>query len=159
MVFFGWLLGGPLMGFISQRIQSRRKLLIVGSIGAAITFGLVVYNPYLSPLTMAIVLCLFGFFCSAQILCFAIGRDYVEAKLAATAAGVINMLVMLSGMLLQPLMSKMLDWAWSGQMLHGLRVYSVNDYRIAMIILPVAFVISAMLAFTMRESYKTSNAQ
>ena len=130
---------------------------MVGSIGAAITFSIVVYNPFLSPVTMSIILGLFGFFCSAQVLCFAIGRDYVPAKLAATAAGVVNMLVMLSGMLLQPLMSKMLDWAWSGQTLHGLRVYSVNDYRIAMMILPVAFVISAMLAFTMRESYNSAH--
>ena len=77
----------------------------------------------------------------------------MHLKSAASAAAAINMLVMVSGMLLQPLMSRILDWAWSGQMSAGLREYSVNDYRIALTILPVALIISAVLAYFMRESF------
>jgi len=154
MVFLGWLIGSPLMGYLSQRMKSRRKLLVLGGVGAAITFSMLLYNPYLSPIVLGALLCLFGMFCSAENICFAVGRDYVDAKMAATAAGVINMLVMVSGMILQPIMSRMLDWAWGGQMSHGLRVYSVDDYRLAMLILPVAMFTAAILAYKMKESYK-----
>jgi MFS family permease len=158
MVFLGWLIGGPIMGYVSQRMKSRRKLLIYGSVGAAISFGIILLDPTMSPFALGALLCIFGVFCSAEILCFAIGRDYVDAKLAATAAGVINMLVMVSGMILQPLMSHMLDWAWGGQMSHGLRIYSINDYRLAMSILPIALIISAVLAYKMKESFTEGNA-
>ena len=153
-VFFGWLVGAPLMGILSQKLRTRRKLLMYGSLAAAGVFGTILMYPNLTPIEFGALLSLFGICCSAQILCFVVGRDYVDVKLAATAAGVINMLIMASGMLLQPLISKMLDWAWSGQMAHGLRVYSVNDYRLALTSLPVALVISAILAYFMKESYK-----
>jgi MFS family permease len=154
MVFLGWLVGGPLSGALSQLFQTRRKMLLIGSVGATVVFTFILVNPFVSTLTMALLLFVFGVFCSVQILCFAVARDYVDVKSAATATGVINMLVMVSGMLLQPLMSRMLDWAWSGQMMHGLRVYSVHDYRVAMAIMPVAMLISAVLALVMKESYK-----
>lgn len=153
MVFLGWLIGGPMSGLLSQHFKSRRQLLIWGSIAAALCFTFILYNPNVSSLAMGVLLFLFGIFCSPQVLCFAVGRDYVNVKLAASAAGAINMLVMVSGMILQPLMSRMLDWAWHGQMLDGLRLYSVNDYRVAMSILPVALIISAVLAYFMRESF------
>lgn len=154
MVFLGWLVGSPLSGSLSQLFKTRRKMILFGSLGATAVFTFILVDPFVTPLTMASLLFLFGAFCSPQILCFAIARDYVDVKSAATAAGVINMLVMVSGMLLQPLMSRMLDWAWSGGMQHGIRIYSVHDYRVAMSIMPVAMIISAVLALVMKESYK-----
>ena len=153
MVFLGWLIGGPISGLLSQYFKSRRQLLIWGSIAAALCFCVILYNPAISSVAMGGLLFLFGVLCSPQVLCFAVGRDHVHLKSAASAAAAINMLVMVSGMLLQPLMSRILDWAWSGQMSAGLREYSVNDYRIALTILPVALIISAVLAYFMRESF------
>lgn len=153
MVFLGWLVGGPLNGWLSQLMKSRRKLLIIGSLGGFISFSAILIHPVMPPYLMAILLFVFGVFTSTQVLCFAIGRDYVDVKLAATAASVINMLVMISGMVLQPLMSRVLDWAWSGQMAGGLRIYTINDYRIAMLILPAAMLISFVLALMIKESY------
>lgn len=153
MVFLGWLVGGPLNGWLSQVVRSRRRLLIFGSMGGFISFSIILIHPQMPPVMMGALLFIFGIFTSTQVLCFAIGRDYVDVKLAATAASVINMLVMISGMILQPLMSRVLDWAWSGQMVNGLRVYTVNDYRIAMLILPVAMLVSFVLSLLIKESY------
>ena len=154
MVFLGWLVGAPINGWLSQRLQSRRHMLITGSLLATVFFTIIILVPHMPPALMGTLLFLFGVACSTQILCFAIGRDYVNVKLAATAAGVINMLVMLSGMFLQPLMSRMLDWAWHGGMSHGLRIYSIYDYQVAMTLLPAATLIAAILAFIMRETYR-----
>ncbi len=155
MVFLGWLIGAPTSGWLSQRLRSRRNLLIWGSLFSTVFFLVILIHPHLPPLLMGVLLFLFGLSSSAQILCFVVGRDYVNVKLAATAAGVINMLVMLSGMILQPVMSHMLDAAWHGAMQNGLRFYSVADFQVAMIILPIASIVSAVLAFFMRESFRT----
>ena len=156
MVFLGWLFGAPLAGWLSQRLKTRRLLMMYGSIAGVLTFSFIIIDPFISPWLMAVVLFIFGIFTSSQVLCFAVARDFVDVKYAATASGVINMLVMVSGMLLQPLMSHMLDWAWSGQMENGLRVYSVNDYRIAMLVMPVALLVSAVLCYLMKESFNAS---
>lgn len=152
MVFLGWMVGGPFGGWLSEFFRSRRLPLMFGSIAATVTISIVLIDPHLTPMTLGILLFLFGVFCSVQILCFAVARDYVDTKLAGSAASAINMLVMLSGMLLQPAISHVLDWVWSGDMHAGIRVYDVNDYRLALAILPVAMLISAVLAFFMKDS-------
>ena len=151
MVFLGWFCGAPLNGWLSGVFNTRRLLLIVGSLMGAAIFVFILLSPNLSPLLMGALLFLFGIFSSVQVLCFAIARDFVTVKLAGTAAGVINMLVMISGMLLQPIISHMLDWSWSGLVYNGLRIYSVNDYRIAMLVIPTAYLISAFLAYIISE--------
>lgn len=153
MVFWGWLVGAPLASWISMWLRSRRKALIAGSIAATVIFSVILLFPTMSHYLMAVLLFLFGLFCSMQVLCFVIARAYVTAELAATAVGVINMLVMVSGMLLQPLISKILDWTWSGQMLGQLRIYTLHDYQMAMLALPVALLISAVMGFFLKENY------
>lgn len=155
MVFLGWFFGAPLSGWLSGALGTKRLLLIVGSLVGAAIFAFILFHPNLPPLVMGFLLFLFGIFSSVQVLCFAIARDFVTVNLAGTAAGVINMLVMISGMLLQPIMSHMLDWSWGGLIHNGLRVYGINDYRMAMLVIPVAYLVSAILAYTIREKRHT----
>ncbi len=152
MVFLGWMVGGPFGGWLSEHFRSRRLPLMFGSIAAAISIGVILLDPQLSPVMLGVFLFLFGVSCSVQILCFAVARDYVDIKLAGSAASAINMLVMLSGMLLQPAISHVLDWVWSGGMHAGIRTYSIDDYRLALIVLPVVMLVSAVLAYFMKDS-------
>ncbi|MFX8227140.1 hypothetical protein ABTL27_19905, partial [Acinetobacter baumannii] len=66
---------------------------------------------------------------------------------------VTNGLVMLGGVIFQPVIGIILDRLWSGQVENDLRVYSPADYQCAMLILPVALVISAFLTLALRETH------
>lgn len=153
MVFFGWLIGSPLTGMISDRIKQRRLPLIVGSTLSALSIFLVLVNPLHSAWFVSILLFIFGLCCSVQNICFAIGYESSPAYVAGTAVAFVNMLTMLGGFIFQPLIGKLIDLAWSGQMQNGLRFYTLHDYRLALISLPVGMLISLLLTLFLRESY------
>jgi len=74
------------------------------------------------------------------------------------AAGLVNTMINVSGFFTQMFVGEMLDIRWErrgGEVdpLHdGLRVYTVNDYNHALLLLPVVLVIALLLSLTLKET-------
>ncbi|MCR9191586.1 MAG: MFS transporter [Gammaproteobacteria bacterium] len=163
ILFFGFMIGAPLMGYISDHMQCRRKPMIVGACGAAVMMTLILYYPNLHHHTIHIFMFILGLFYSAQAIVFAVGRELSPKEAAGTAIAATNMFVMLGAMLLQPLIGKILDWSvWlhhsTGMTLKNIHVYaltqySANDYRFALSLIPIGIVIAAILTLFIRETH------
>lgn len=154
LIFLGWVIGGPLSGWISDKLNSRRWPLFIGSLGAALSMSVVLYAPHLSYRDYCGFLFLFGLFTSVELICFAVGHESAPKHVGATAMAFVNMLTMLGGFIFQPLIGKLLDFAWSGQMQNGIRHYSVQQYRVALTVIPIGMIISALLTLMIREHKK-----
>jgi MFS family permease len=152
MVYVGWLIGSPLVGWISDRMQARRLPLIICSFAAVSAAALIVYLPQISLLEGCLLFFLFGVFCSAQNICFALGRENAPKEVAGAAVAFINLVVMFGGLVFQPLVGKLLDMLWSGAVQDGIRIYSGHDFRYVMIILPVGCCFAVLLSFLVRET-------
>ncbi|MDR1056984.1 MAG: MFS transporter [Coxiellaceae bacterium] len=152
MVFLGWLVGGPLIGYISDSIRSRKIPILVGCFFSAILISLIIYLPHTSVTLLFWLLFLFGFFSSFEVLCFAISSENTAKNLVATASAFTNFLIMVSGIASQPLIGKVLDMTWSGQVLEGIRIYSMTNYQLALSILPLGFFLGFILTFWLRET-------
>jgi MFS family permease len=157
MVFLGWLIGAPLTGWISDRIQKRRFPLLFGCILSAIAISWVIYFPNTPLILVKVLLFLFGVFSSIEVVCFAVGRETSPRHVSGAAVSFINLLVMLGGMAFQPLVGKFLDMNWAGQMEQGIRVYGVHGYQIALSILPISMVVGVLLTLVMRESFENAS--
>ncbi len=163
LLFFGFMVGAPSMGYISDRLKCRKKPMVVGAIGAAIMMMLVLYYPNLSHTNIYILIFVLGLFYSAQTIVFAVGRELAPNEAAGTAIAATNMLVMLGAMLLQPLIGRLLDWSvWlqhsSEKILttipmHHVTQYGPEDYRLAMSIIPIGIIAAAILTFFIRETH------
>lgn len=152
MVFLGWLIGGPIIGYISDMTYSRRTPMFIGLLFSAISISLVIYLPQINIGLLHLLLFLFGVFSSCEVLCFAVSRENNPKHLIATASAFTNALVMFSGIIFQPLMGKILDMFWSGQTLNNNRVYAAIDYQYALTLLPLALLLGFVLAFWLRET-------
>jgi sugar phosphate permease len=150
--FLGWACGGPLIGWLSDRIKQRRLPVTIGSALAAIMIAVVIFVPSLPVWAVYTSLFFFGFFSSAHIVVFAISREISPEKSAGTAIAVTNMFTMVGGMLFQPLIGKMLDMHWSGQLMNGVRVYSNSDYQMALAVLPLSMLVTVFLTLFMKET-------
>ena len=150
--FLGWACGGPLVGWFSDRIKQRRLPLTIGSALAAIMIAIVIFVPNLPVWGVYAALFMFGFFSSAHIVVFAIGREISPEKSAGTAVAVTNMFTMIGGVLFQPLIGKILDMHWSGQLVNGVRVYSNSDYQLALAVLPIAMLATVFLTLFLKET-------
>lgn len=152
-VFLGFTLGGVLFGYVSDRIARRKLPMVIGGILAAILISIVLYVPALSPTLIFVLLFLFGVSYGAEVLVFPVGRELSSKKVSATAVAVTNMLVMVSGSLLTPLVGIILDQVWNGIIINNEHVYTAANFTVALTMLPIACIGAAFLAAFLRETY------
>ncbi|OGT47931.1 MAG: hypothetical protein A3E82_06855 [Gammaproteobacteria bacterium RIFCSPHIGHO2_12_FULL_38_11] len=152
MIFLGWFVGSPLHGYLSEKFGSRRRTLFYGCLLSCFTFLPIILFPQSLPhILLSALLFLFALFSSAQISCFAITRDLVELRLTATAVGFMNACVMVSGMIIQPLFAYCLNLL---SIDHKIEHYSLGNYQVALLIIPVFLIIACFTALRMKDTYE-----
>jgi sugar phosphate permease len=153
MVFWGWVIGGPLAGWFSDYTKQRKLPIMLGSLLSTITFCIILYVHHLSPTALFILLFIFGILTSVEVIVFAIGREISPNRFAGTSIALINAIIMLGGAIFQPIIGMLLDASWQGKMMHGIRFYSAHNYKIALTILPIGFILTFILSFFLRETH------
>lgn len=153
MIFFGWALGGPLYGWISDKILRRKSPMAFAAISTTIVMVAILYLP-VSAFTMKILMFLLGACSSGFILAFSIVREINLPLLTGTAIGFINTLNNLSGALAQPVVGYLLDKFWDGQYTPaGTPAYSIAMYNEALLFLPVCIVVALILIPFIKETF------
>jgi sugar phosphate permease len=137
VVWIGIAVGGPVIGWWSNKIYNRRLPLLLCSIVGLVSSLVMIYIPGLPWGLMYIALFLFGVAASSQSVTFGVVQDNNPLSVAGTAVGFNNMAVILGGVLFQPLVGFILTARWDGTMADGLPVYGLADYRSALILLPL----------------------
>ncbi|MGB5452506.1 MAG: MFS transporter [Sedimenticolaceae bacterium] len=128
-LLIAWAIGGPIFGWLSDRLGRRKPLYILGCLVILLGWGLILMLPALPIGLLTLLLLLVGFFSGNMIIGFAFAKESAPAHLAGTASGLVNMGVMMGPMLLQPAVGWMLDRSWQGEMVDGVRVYGLEAYR------------------------------
>ncbi len=154
-VFLGWAVGGPIVGFVSDHFNDRRLPLILGGLLGATVISAMIFLDGLSPVSIGLLLFLFGVFSSAENITFVIAKESTSASLTGSAVALTNMFVMLTGTILQPLVGYILDFTWDGTVIEGIHHYSNSSYQYALLILPATFLVSAGLSLFLKKSYST----
>lgn len=155
-VFLGWLVGAPLTGWISDKMRKRRLPLLLGCLSSAFAIAWVIYVPTTPLFIVKGLLFLFGVFSSIEVVCFAVGRETSPRHVSGAAVSFVNLLVMFGGLAFQPMVGKMLDLHWLGQMADGIRVYDVKTYQLALSVIPIAIAVGLLLSLVLRESFDKS---
>ncbi len=154
LFWVGLGIGSPLMGWISNRMRNRCGPL-TSCFGLGLVGSILVLNASMVPVWLiGFALILLGVSSSAQSLSFGLIKDIVPPSMFGTASGFNNMAAILGGAITQPLVGFILHLGWGGLMIHRVPVYSVNDYRIALIVLPISAVIGLAIAgLRVKETY------
>lgn len=164
LLFMGFTVGAPLMGFMSDKLARRKFPMLFGATGAGILMLIILYMPGLSETHIQILMFALGMFYSAQAIVFAVGRELSPGEAAGTAMAATNMIVMLGAMLLQPLVGHLLDFSASLPIGDGIantevvvnnlhKVYNVHDYQFALALIPAGIFIAAILTFFLKETH------
>ena len=152
MLFLGWAVGAPLVGFFSDRCGRRVLSLVLGALLSLICIGTVLYYPGLSLSSLKILIFLYGLFSASEIIIFVMAKETSGAKLSGTVFAAVNMIVTLGGVIFQPLVGILLDtFGKSMKMMTGEYVYSVLDYQIALSVLPVSLLFVLLTAFFLND--------
>ncbi len=146
MVPFGWIIGCPLLGYLSDRI-GRRKPVIVG--GAAVLLGCVAWilhgpKNVLPPNALGLFA---GIASGSAMLTYTVIKEANPPQFAGTATGVINFLNYTFSALLAPVFAGMLQRTsgGTGQM-------ELGHYQSVFTPLMYGVVVAILLAFMLRET-------
>lgn len=151
--FAGFAFGSPLAGWLSDRMGRRKPLMILGTFLGMLFLIALIYIPNLSRYSLATLLFFFGFFTSFFFISFANMREINDGGASGTAIGFINMFNAICGALSEPLIGKLLDLGWDHKMQAGARVFSVADYRHALIALLICMLAALILQFFIKETF------
>lgn len=151
MLYVGWLVGGPIAGHLSDQLHTRKRPLILSCLLTTTFLCLFLFLPIKSLWPLYVLIFLVGLASSMQVVCFVVGLEAAPDHAGGTALAGINMITMLLGGVFQPLAGYILDWSagGSGKVVH----YSVNDFRLAMLILPVMTILGLFACLLLKESY------
>lgn len=152
MIFFGWLTGGPIIGFFSDVIGRRTLVIRIGIIATLLSLIPVIYISTISIYVVYVLLFLVGLFSSAELLNFSLAIELTTVKAKATAAAFTNLMCSLGDAFIQPFVGFLLDRNWSGELSNGLRVYSTHNYQFALTVLPICLSIAFLLVFFIKEN-------
>lgn len=145
MTFVGMAVGSPLLGWISGKLDSRKYPMLFSAMFAALALSLIIYLPHHNGWTASVLFFLFGA-TGTYVLAFVMIRRITESKHVATAVGFVNMLSMVGSALLTYVIGWLLDFMRMGAVNEaGIPVYSTYDFHISLFVLPLFYVLSALL--------------
>lgn len=152
MIFVGWIVGGPIIGKISDRFKNRRSLLIINSLLGALAMCLLIYVANLNIVILFAVLLLVGIFSSAENLCYCLAIEHNPEKAKGVASAFINCILFLGAGAIPIIVGSLLQIHWSGNMVGGIPSYSPASYQFALITFPITFALAALFFAFVKKS-------
>lgn len=151
LVFIGLGLGSPVLGFISDRLENRRWVMIISTFTSCMAITLVLYVHSMPLWILTILLFTFGFFLGAFMLVFTIGKELNKAALTGTVIAMINMSDAALDAITEPSIGKLLDLGWDGKIVNGVHYFSLSSYHIALSVLPIYLFVGTVILFWVKE--------
>ena len=153
MVLVGCGIGAPLMAYFSDVLKARRFPMFLSALLSIVVSAFAVCVPGLSHTALFVLLFLVGLCMTGQTLVFVSACEKMPAHISGMVAGVLNMIIMMGGVIFQPLTGFVIDFFWDGTLSAGVPVYQAIDYRLAMAILPLSALLSFALTFFLPETH------
>ena len=151
-MFLGAALGSPVWALLSDHIKSRRTPMIVGAAITTVAW-LIVFTTKLPLSILYLLFFIGGFSYPAKSLTFASICETMPLKMSGVSVAFLNMIVMSTGIIFHPLIGGMIDLHWNGTMLNNIPYYTVEDYRFALVIIPVLLALAGVISIFMRETH------
>lgn len=152
LLFLGAIVGGPFIGWLSDKLALRVLPMKVGAVASLLTLLVVLFAP-VSLAMMKVLFFLLGFFTAAQIISYALVAESSPSSITATSVSVISLLTQGGYIIYQNLFSTLLVHHSGAKLIAGTPVYSLADYQFAAIILPLGLLLALLVLFGLKETY------
>lgn len=154
MIWLGIGVGSPLLGWLSDKLESRRIALVISAILGLTATMILLYWPSLSLASAYLVCFVLGLGAGGQTVSFAVVKENNPPELVGTASGFNNLSVLIGGALFQPFVGYILQHSNSWRLVNGVHVYNLESYQKALLVMPLCFLASLLIAaFVLKESH------
>lgn len=151
MIALGTIFGSPTFGWLSDKMQLRRPLMLVGALLSVVVFMSILLMPIGSMAIFMVLFFLLGFVTSSQVIGYPTITESNPQSMTGTSQGVAAVIIMGLAMVMQPVSGYLMDMGWSGLVVDGNPIYGYADFTRSFAIFPIGFTISFFLAYLIRE--------
>jgi MFS family permease len=154
LIFFGVIIGGPLVGMLSDALQSRKRPLIAGSVLSTLILGLALTTPSLSLAALGVLFFILGVTTSCQVLVYPMVAEANPPHVSGVSLSMVTFVIMIGNALANILFSTMVNN-------HALEtalgpVYNAESFKPGMWMVWSALALSLLVIVLMRETFKRS---
>ncbi len=154
IVFIGIALGSPLNGWFVKKYGRYKELLLAEAALSTLVVSLIIFLPGISVPGFFFLFFMIGFLCSGYGACYALVNEAVRPEIQATAVATANMLIVASA----PILQVLVGWVLESQCF-GFAITPLQNYRIALSILPLSYLIAFIAAFFIKSTIGVLNEQ
>ncbi len=141
----GWGLGGPLLGWISERLRRRLPVLAAAPLGGLAAWPVLLAVPDLPLAAVYLLLLFIGLCTGAVIVGFTVAKELAPTAVSGTATSLVNASAMIVTALYQVLIGWLLDLNWTGGLANGARLYEPQAYVTAFAAIPITLLVALVL--------------
>ena len=152
LIFIGWGIGGPISGWLSDKIGRRKPMMIGSAICGLILTSLFVFYPAMDKTTAYVLFFAFGLTNTGVAIAYAVSTEIHDRNVVGTSIAFTNMASIFVGASMQPIVGRLVDLV-SGARGYNVEKLLLTDFQYGFRILPVCSLIALILAFTVKETY------
>lgn len=154
-IYMGVVVGSPLMVFFSNIVQKRRVPMFIAALNSLVIYSSIFYLNQVSLELMCVLMFLGGVTFGGQLLIFASAVEIMPPYVTGVVLGFLNMIVMLSGIIFEPLVGWLLDKNWDGQILDKAPIFTPENFKFAFFPIPISLIIALIIIKFIKETYPT----
>ena len=152
-LFVGVMIGSPLLGWLSDFMARRKPILVVGIAICLATLLAIINTDDNNAVLLSLLFFAHGIGTGGIVVLMGLCREWNKTMHSATTLGFVNMGVVSSGAVMQPVIGSLLDLNWSGQLQNGARIYSAEAYGIAFQSLIAIVIVAFICVLFIKESH------
>jgi MFS family permease len=151
-VFIGMLFGGPLLALIAEKTLGFLKTASFSGVLIALLMLTILFvlQDYSSSILMTLMF-LLGILCCYQVLILTVGSRICPPALLGITTAFLNCINMLGGAFFHGSIGLLLDFTWDQGIENGIRVYSAESFKLALLIIPAASFLGALGLFVVQK--------
>ena len=158
LLFLGAIPGSIFFGWVSDRVRRRRAPMLAAAVGGLVCMCALLYLPGISFTGLRVLLAALGFFCSANIVSYAVSHDISAPAQAGLALGFLNTCFYAGNAVSQPLVGRLLDLRSATRGAAGIENMTAGDFRFALSSVVGALLLSLVAALLLEESHPSARS-
>jgi len=148
-LFLGWAIGGPLAGFLADRIGRKRVMIISAAFGC-ILIPCIFYWSHLSATALMALLFIYGLTNTGLIASYTLAGELYGKAHGGFSIAIANMFSVLLGAVFIILLGWLLQWIAHNVNHHS--HYTSLDYQLATLIFPICMILALICALFSKET-------
>ncbi|TGW14933.1 MFS transporter [bacterium NHP-B] len=156
ILFIGTGFGAPLVALLSDKMKRRKPVMTLSALASFIVCSYLMFADNIPLAGGFVLLFLVGFFMTGQTLVFTVGAEIVSHNVKGVTTGFVNTIVMIGGVVFQPCVGFILDSMWDGRIQNGVPFYTLENYKIALGLIPVCMFCALITLVFMPETHPGS---